>query len=103
MTNCTVSSPISPEKWWQTLGNFAVSIFYYYTVMLATRPVLISYMLGRLKRLDRSDGAFEEYPASDAETKELAQVCIDASVLLIETTRRTQSAGLLIQNMTLLK
>ncbi|RBA17561.1 hypothetical protein FPRO05_11276 [Fusarium proliferatum] len=103
MTNCTVSSPISPEKWWQTLGNFAVSIFYYYTVMLATRPVLISYMLGRLKRLDRSDGAFGEYPASDAETKELAQVCIDASVLLIETTRRTQSAGLLIQNMTLLK
>ncbi|KAF5700782.1 transcriptional regulatory [Fusarium globosum] len=65
-------------------------------------PVLISYMLGRLKRLDRSDGAFGEYPASDAETKELAQVCIDASVLLIETTRRTQSAGLLIQNMTLL-
>ncbi|KAH7169405.1 hypothetical protein DER46DRAFT_635317 [Fusarium sp. MPI-SDFR-AT-0072] len=95
MTNCTVSSPISPEQWWQTLGNYAVSAFYYYAVMLATRPILISYMLVKLKRLDSS--------GTDRETKELAQVCIDAAVLLVETTRRTQSAGLLIQNMTLLK
>ncbi|KAF5568938.1 transcriptional regulatory [Fusarium phyllophilum] len=103
MTNCTVSSSISPEQWWQTLGNFAVSAFYYYTVMLATRPILISYMLGKLKRLDRSDGSLGSHSASDRETKELAQVCIDAAVLLVETTRRTGSAGLLIQNMTLLK
>jgi hypothetical protein len=94
---------MSPEQWWQTLGNFAVSVFYYYTVMLATRPILISYMLVKLKRLDRSDSAFGPYGTSDQETKELAQVCIDAAVLLVETTRRTQSAGLLIQNMTLLK
>ncbi|KAF4334055.1 transcriptional regulatory [Fusarium beomiforme] len=39
----------------------------------------------------------------DDETKELAQVCLDAAVLLVETTRRTQSAGLLIQNMALVK
>ncbi|EWY89672.1 hypothetical protein FOYG_10476 [Fusarium oxysporum NRRL 32931] len=103
MTNCTVSSPMSPEQWWQTLGNFAVSAFYYYTVMLATRPILISCMLVKLKRLDRSDGAFGPYGTSDREAKELAQVCVDAAVLLVETTRRTQSAGLLIQNMTLLK
>ncbi|KAF5670733.1 transcriptional regulatory [Fusarium circinatum] len=103
MTNCTVSSPMSPEQWWQTLGNFAVSAFYYYAVMLATRPMLIQHMLGRLKRLERSDGAFGSHHASDRETKELAQVCIDAAVLLVETTRRTGSAGLLIQNMTLLK
>ncbi|KAF5530646.1 transcriptional regulatory [Fusarium mexicanum] len=103
MTNCTVSSPMSPEQWWQTLGNFAVSAFYYYAVMLATRPILIQYMLGKLKRLERSDGAFGSHHASDRETKELAQVCIDAAVLLVETTRRTGSAGLLIQNMTLLK
>ncbi|RBR20866.1 hypothetical protein FVER53590_29260 [Fusarium verticillioides] len=103
MTNCTVSSSISPEQWWQTLGNFAVSAFYYYAVMLATRPILISYMLAKLKRLDRSDGTLESHPTIDRETKELAQVCIDAAVLLVETTRRTGSAGLLIQNMTLLK
>ncbi|KAF5580102.1 transcriptional regulatory [Fusarium pseudocircinatum] len=103
MTNCTVSSSISPEQWWQTLGNFAVSAFYYYAVMLATRPILISYMLAKLKRLDRSDGTLGSHPAIDRETKELAQVCIDAAVLLVETTRRTGSAGLLIQNMTLLK
>lgn len=103
MTNCTVSSSISPEQWWQTLGNFAVSAFYYYAVMLATRPILISYMLAKLKRLDRSDGTLGSHPTIDRETKELAQVCIDAAVLLVETTRRTGSAGLLIQNMTLLK
>ncbi|KAF5980747.1 transcriptional regulatory [Fusarium coicis] len=103
MTNCTISSSISPEQWWQTLGNFAVSAFYYYAVMLATRPILISYMLAKLKRLDRSDGTLGSHPTIDRETKELAQVCIDAAVLLVETTRRTGSAGLLIQNMTLLK
>ncbi|KAF5641408.1 transcriptional regulatory [Fusarium sp. NRRL 52700] len=103
MTNCTVSSPMSPEQWWQTLGNFAVSAFYYYAVMLATRPILIQYMLGKLKRLDRSDGAFGSHHMSDRETRELAQVCIDAAILLVETTRRTGSAGLLIQNMTILK
>jgi predicted PurR-regulated permease PerM len=103
MTNCTVSSPISPKQWRQTLGNFAVSAFYYYAVMLATRPILISYMLVKLKRLDPSDASSGPYHTSDWETKELAQVCIDAAVLLVETTRRTQSAGLLIQNMTLLK
>ncbi|KAF4435187.1 transcriptional regulatory [Fusarium acutatum] len=97
------SSSISPEQWWQTLGNFAVSAFYYYAVMLATRPILISYMLAKLKRLDRSDGSLGSHSTSDRETKELAQVCIDAAVLLVETTRRTGSAGLLIQNMTLLK
>ncbi|KAF4943564.1 hypothetical protein FGADI_13322 [Fusarium gaditjirri] len=103
MTNCTVSSPVSPQQWWQTLGNYAVSAFYYYAVMLATRPILISYMLGKLKRLDPSSDSSGAYQTSDRETKELAQVCIDAAVLLVETTRRTQSAGLLIQNMTLLK
>ncbi|KAF5695389.1 transcriptional regulatory [Fusarium denticulatum] len=97
------SSSIAPEQWWQTLGNFAVSAFYYYAVMLATRPILISYMLAKLKRLDRSDGTLGSHPTIDRETKELAQVCIDAAVLLVETTRRTGSAGLLIQNMTLLK
>ncbi|KAH7462781.1 hypothetical protein FOMA001_g18336 [Fusarium oxysporum f. sp. matthiolae] len=103
MTNCTVSSHISPEQWRQTLGNFAVSAIYYYTVMLTTRPILISYMLVKLKRLNPSDASFGPYHTSDRETKELAQVCIDAAVLLVETTRRTQSAGLLIQNMSLLK
>lgn len=102
--NCTVSSPISPEQKRQTLGNYAISCFYYYAVMLATRPILISHMLAKLKRLDPLDtSSSPPCHSNDHETKELAQACIDAAVLLVETTRRTQSIGLLIQNMTLLK
>ncbi|CAG1971591.1 unnamed protein product [Fusarium graminearum] len=105
MRTCTVSSPISLVQRRQVLGNFAVSAFYYYTVMLATRPLLISHMLMRLRRLGPLSTASSTLPChtNDREMRELAQVCIDAAVLLIETTRRTQSVGLLIQNMQLLK
>ncbi|XEU94978.1 hypothetical protein FSHL1_000262 [Fusarium sambucinum] len=105
MRKCTVSSPISLVQRRQVLGNFAVSGFYYYSVMLATRPLLVSYMLMKLKRLGPVDNV-SSYPlchTNKRETRELAQVCIDAAILLVETTRRTQSVGLLIQNMQLLK
>ncbi|CEI41646.1 hypothetical protein FVEN_g3713 [Fusarium venenatum] len=105
MRKCTVSSPISLVQRRQVLGNFAVSGFYYYSVMLATRPLLVSYMLMKLKRLGPVDNVSSCPPChtNERETRELAQVCIDAAILLVETTRRTQSVGLLIQNMQLLK
>lgn len=101
----TVKLPMSPEQRRQTLGNFAVSCFYYYSVILATRPILISHLLMKLKRLDPSapSSTASPYRNNYRETEEMAQVCIDAAVLLVETTRRTQSVGLLIQNMALLK
>ncbi|KAL3590751.1 hypothetical protein FPOAC2_12953 [Fusarium poae] len=105
MRKCTVSSPISLVQRRQVLGNFAVSGFYYYSVMLATRPLLITYMLMKLERLGPVDNISSCPPChtNERETRELAQVCIDAAILLVETTRRTQSVGLLIQNMQLLK
>lgn len=100
----SVSLPLSSEQRRRTLGNFAVSCFYYYAVILATRPVLISHLLMKLGRLDPSATSFPSgRRVQMCETEEIAQVCVDASLLLVETTKRTQSVGLLIENMALLK
>lgn len=98
----TVSSTISSEQRRQTLGNFAVSCFYYYSVILVTRPVLISNHLANLKRLDQSSNTSFDVNSA-RETDEIAQVCVDAAILLVETTRRAHSVGLLLQQMALLK
>jgi hypothetical protein len=98
----TVSQPISSEQRRQTLGNFAVSCFYYYSVILVTRPVMIAHFLAKLKRLDqRSTTPFDADTLRERD--EIAQVCVDAATLLVETTRRAHSIGLLLQQMALLK
>ncbi|POR38885.1 hypothetical protein TPAR_00891 [Tolypocladium paradoxum] len=99
----SVTWPMSPEQRRQALGNFAVSCFYYFSVILITRPVLISYLLMKLKLLDTSSAASAPCRVSSPEAEQIAQVCIDAAILMAETARRAQSAGLLIQNMCLLK
>lgn len=98
-----VTWPLPPEKKRQALGNFAVSCFYYFSVILITRPILISYLLMKLKLLNPSTAASAPCLASSPEAEQIAQVCVDAAILMAETARRAQSAGLLIQNMCLLK
>jgi hypothetical protein len=99
----SVTWPLPPEKRRQALGNFAVSCFYYFSVILITRPILISYLLMKLKLLDPSTATSAPCLASSPEAEQIAQVCVDAAILMAETARRAQSAGLLIQNMCLLK
>ncbi len=99
----SVTWPLTSEHRRQALGNFAVSCFYYFAVILITRPVLISYLLTRLKMSDPSTESASSRPVLPPEAEQIAQVCVDAAILMAETARRAQTAGLLVQNMCLLK
>lgn len=72
------------------IGGVHVSCLYYFAVMLATRPVLISSLTAQ--------------PVSDGLVRSrMASACLDAAVFLVQTCLEARRAQLLHGNMCILK
>ncbi|KFA46121.1 hypothetical protein S40293_03774 [Stachybotrys chartarum IBT 40293] len=95
----TTEWPMSAERQRQALGSSTVACIYYFSVILITRPVLISWLLRKLTAASQGSSSHTASP----KVEEIAQVCVDAAVLMAETARSAQAAGILLQNMCMLK
>lgn len=95
----TTEWPMSVERQRQALGSSTVACIYYFSVILITRPVLISLLLRKLTAASQGSSSHTSSP----KVEEIGQVCVDAAVLMAETARSAQAAGILLQNMCMLK
>ncbi|KAG4432988.1 hypothetical protein IFR05_011532 [Cadophora sp. M221] len=98
MRICSVATSIGSLEHEKVLGNIHTACLYYFTVMLLTRPFLIRYLMSRLSSKSNTGTSSEPANLSD-----LAQVSIDVAVYMAQTCQNAMSAGLIIDNMCILK
>lgn len=96
-----LDSPIADRK--LLIGNTHVGCIYYFTVMLATRPFLISHNIAQLQRSKPSTSNAAQPPVDGERVSRLAQVCLDAAITLANLTHRVQSQNGFLNNMCLIK
>jgi len=85
----------------QVIGNIHVACLYYFTTMLLTRPFLIQFLMSRLPNISHqaSGGVISD----SQELSKIAQVSIDAAKYMSQICHNALSAGLLLDNMCILK
>lgn len=90
----------------QVAGGLHVSCFYYFGVMLLSRPFLIVCITNRLAKARDDTGVVETELAeanAEIEMQEIAKACLGAATYMVQTCIETQEHGLLPDNMRLLK
>lgn len=100
--NTTEAAPLRNKE--MAIGNLHLACSYYYAVMLATRKYLVSHLASKLeasKPMPETDVA--EPNAQPSEMAKMAQACIDSAILTLQTCREVCNAGMLLNNMCLLK
>ncbi|KAH9209786.1 hypothetical protein DL95DRAFT_343897 [Leptodontidium sp. 2 PMI_412] len=102
MRICSVGTSIGSSEHEKVLGNIHTACLYYFTVMLLTRPFLIRYLMSRLSTKSNS-GMNIGSNSEPANLSDLAQVSIDVAVYMAQTCQNAMSAGLIIDNMCILK
>lgn len=99
---CSIGTFVGSSEHEQVVGNIHVAGVYYFTVMFLTRPFLIRYLMSRLPSLsDHNTGIGNSVEPSDL--SKLSQVSIDAAMFMTQICRNALSAGLLLDNMCMLK
>jgi hypothetical protein len=78
------------------IGAAHVACTYYFTIILVTRPFLITHLLTQIRRKRRPSVE----PADTARIPDLAQACVDAAVY---TVAAVESALIASNNMRLMK
>lgn len=92
----------SPQAQISLLGSLQISCFYYFAVMLVTRPFLISSLTAGLASLQ--DGTDSALSVEDGqEVAELASACLNAATFMAQTCADVLELGSLLENMCLLK
>lgn len=90
---------LQPDELARTIGNIHIAAIYYFSVILVTRPYLISTIVSKLASgqigNSGSNGA-RSYPR-------MAEACIDAAMFLASMSLSAQKSGLLLANMCILK
>ncbi|QIW96071.1 hypothetical protein AMS68_001589 [Peltaster fructicola] len=76
------------------IGNVHVSCAYYYAVVIATRQYLIAVLHRALSGAQATN---------TTETTQLANACVESALLMLQTCREVREAGILLDNMCLLK
>lgn len=85
------------------VGYMHLSCAYYFAIILLTRPFLISDMMIRL-HLKSADGSSPGKEVADrGKIPQLAQVCVDAAIMLADMSYTAMTSGHLLYNMCLLK
>ncbi|KAL1955725.1 hypothetical protein VTO42DRAFT_8123 [Malbranchea cinnamomea] len=85
------------------IGNMHVACVYYFSVILVTRPFLISHLMLRLHNRT-SDSLYSTTELSDhRQMLELAQACVSSASYLIQMCHKALTLGLLLKNMCMLK
>ncbi|KAK0118323.1 hypothetical protein ONS95_012618 [Cadophora gregata] len=100
MRVCSVGTSIGSTEHEKVLGNIHTACLYYFTVMLLTRPFLIRYLMSRLSSKSNITIDVGSEPAN---LSALAQASIDVAVYMAQTCQNAMSAGLIIDNMCILK
>jgi hypothetical protein len=112
--------PLPYEQRQQALGILSVACLYYFSVILLTRQTLISTFTRKLTQMSAkqsrpqhtqpqpphtptSEPTWPLTPELSSTADEITQVCIDAAALMADTARSAHTAGILIQNMCMLK
>jgi hypothetical protein len=99
---CSPATSIRSADHEKALGNLHVTCMYYFTVMLLTRSFLIRYLMSQLPNSTNAHQNVEENPSA-FDVSKLAQVSIDAAMFTAQTCHDALSAGLLLDNMCILK
>ncbi|EPE35128.1 Zn2/Cys6 DNA-binding protein [Glarea lozoyensis ATCC 20868] len=99
---CSFTTSIRSADHEKAIGNIHVTCMYYFTVMLLTRSFLIRYLMSQLPNATNAEQNVEENP-STLDVSKLAQVSIDAAMFTAQTCHNALSAGLLLDNMCILK
>ena len=85
------------------IENMHVACVYYFSVILVTRPFLISHLMLRLhnRTSDSLDSSADT--ANHQQMLELAHACVSSASYLIHMSHRALTLGLLLKNMCILK
>lgn len=90
----------------QVVGGLHVSCFYYFAVMLVSRPFLIIHLTNKLaKSRNQVDGQMLDQSEAnlEAEIQEIAKACLNAATYMVQTCIETQNHNFLPDNMRILK
>lgn len=82
------------------IGAVHVACSYYFTIILVTRPFLISHLVSQIRRRRRP--SIEKSETSSA-VSDLAQACLDSAVYMSKTGYMAINSAILSNNMCLLK
>lgn len=85
------------------VGNIHIACVYYFGVMLVTRSFLITHLMTRLPNKSGDKPSPSQTTEQSLEIPRLAQVCIDSAIYMAQTCQDAMSAGLLLNNMCMLK
>ena len=87
----------------QLMGNVHLGCIYYFTVMLATRPYLISHIVSQLQKTKPVPSNNTQSLVDPERVSKLAQVCLDAAMTLSNLTHLVYSQDGFLGNVCLIK
>lgn len=85
------------------IGATHVACTYYFTIILVTRPFLISHLVSQLRRRRLHDRRSSTERAEPSHVSDLAQACLDSAMYMAKTGWMAISSQILSNNMCLLK
>lgn len=98
----TIGPSLHAAQHSQIVGSIHVACLYHFTVMLLTRPFLIQFLMSRLPKLSNCHGG-TNMDSENSDTSKIARVSIDAAKYMAQTCHHALSAGLILDNMCILK
>lgn len=85
------------------IGATHVACTYYFTIILVTRPFLISHLVSRIRRRRPNDRRPSTERTDSSQVSDLAQACLDSAMYMAKTGYMAISSQILSNNMCLLK
>lgn len=90
-----------PEAQLRIIGSLHISCFYYFSVIIATRPFLIPFLLRRLP--DGQHIPELDVKATTSQEAKLAHTCLNSAIYMIQTCSEVMDSGFLLRNMCIIK
>jgi hypothetical protein len=90
-----------PEAQLRVVGSLHISCFYYFSVIIVTRPFLIPFLVGHLQ--DGQHRPELDIEVTTSEGAKLAHTCLNAAIYMIQTCSEVMDNGLLLRNMCIIK
>lgn len=95
-------TPVGPADRELFIGAIHVACSYYFTIILVTRPFLISHLVSHMRR-SRLPHVEDKMPQPSTMVGELAQACLDSAIYMANTGYMAMNSAILTNNMCLLK
>lgn len=85
----------------RVIGSLHISCFYYFSVIIVTRPFLIPFLVSHLG--DEQHFPKLDMEAATSEEAKLAHTCLNAAIYMIQTCSEVMDNGYLLRNMCIMK